>query len=1180
MHINQHFFRSLLLSGSLMAAGAAGAFAQTPTGTISGVVQDASGATVPNATVTVTNTATNVSQTLKTDPQGRYSQAFLNPGQYQVKVVAQGFTPAEQQDITVDVAQTHPVDFNLSVGSDTTSVMVQSTTPALQTDNATTGQVITGKRILELPLNGRNPFALATLVPGVNNTSGPYGASTPSFAGSRNSNNEQELDGITNILPENNVGNNSSAYTPIVDSVDEFAVQTSVQTAEYGRFSGGLINLATRTGTNKFHGSLFEFNRDSIFDAKDYFNSGAKPSVLRNQAGGTLGGPLIRDRTFFFVAAEISRETDSAAEIDSVATAAERTGDFSALLGQANPIQLYDPHTVHAVTGAGGVVTYQRNPYPNNQIPTTQFSQAGMKILNYQPLPNINPNGLNNNFLATGSSSTNYYHYDIRVDHNWTQAWKTFVRFSHVENDGIPFADYTQDATGKPTNGTASLGYNGPQTSTAYSLAYDNTFTLSPTLVFDVRYGLSRSAVNRTPFGGAFDVTTLGLPASLAAVANYPSFPNVNISGYSGIGSNGFVPLVENPTAHDALASFTKVIGGHNLKFGGEFRKLFLNFHQYGTPTGNFTFAQSWTQQQINQNSSTQGNSFADLLLGLPENGAYQTNDPSTAMASEYYALYAQDSWKATNHVTLSYGLRWDMDQPRTERHNQLSYWSPTDVSPIASVAPASGVLCQACGNLTGAMHFVGTASGQYGRQQINSHKLDFGPRFGAIWSPDDKWAVRAGFGIVFAPAVIQPAGADGAAGTEGFNTATNANFSNDNERTIYTTLDNPFPTGYNLPLGAGNGPGTDIGNGIQASFLDNRNTRTPYSEQANVTIQRSLPGQTVVELGYLYNQGQFLVVGDPGIPYDQVNPTYLSLGSALNNSVANPFYGKITTPGSPLAQPTVLQNQLLRPFPQYTSVQSYRKAGAYSNYNAITGRLDKRFSDGLTLLVSYTGAKLMDNSPAAVTYLGPYSSTYENQYNPQGEYSVSPQDIGHQLVTSYTYELPFGRGRQFLSNVHGIAGGFITGWQSSGIVSYVGGNPVIVGGLSSDNSGLGLEGNGRPDLSTFNVKLNSPSRNQWFNTSAFSLPAPFTLGNAPRTLGNVRTPRLVNADLSAIKNTYFGGDQRYNLQLRFEAFNALNHAWLAPPDTGLNDGNFGKITSTATGYGHRQLQLAVKFNF
>ena len=331
-----------------------------------------------------------------------------------------------------------------------------------------------------------------------------------------------------------------------------------------------------------------------------------------------------------------------------------------------------------------------------------------------------------------------------------------------------------------------------------------------------------------------------------------------------------------------------------------------------------------------------------------------------------------------------------------------------------------------------------------------------------------------------------------------------------------------------------------------------------------------------MVEVGYLYNQGKFLIDGDPGTPYDQVNPSYLSLGSALSDQVPNPFFGIITTPGSPLAQPTVQRSQLLRPFPQYNGVQDYRKPTAYSNYNAVTVRLDKRFAQGLSLLVSYTGAKLMDNSPAAVNYLGPVSTTYTNQYNPQGEYSVSPQDVNHQLVTSYTYELPFGIGRHFLGSTSGAVNTLVSGWQTAGIVSYIGGTPLVLA-AANDNSYLYTEGQ-RPVMSSFNAKLSNPTRFKWFNTALFSQPAPYTLGNAPRTLANVRTPRLVNADLSAIKNTYFGSNERYNAQFRFEAFNALNHSQLSGPDTGVNDSTFGTITSQANT--SRQVQLAVKFVF
>ncbi len=1166
----QHLFSTWLLTGSLLTAAALSGFAQTPTGSIGGTVQDASGAAIPNAVVTIRNTATNITQTLKTDANGQYVLQLLLPGSYDVKVTATGFAPAEQRDVTVDVSAEHPADFSLKVGSASATVTVQATTPALQTSSASTQTVITGKQIRDLPLNGRNPFLLAELAPGVQNTGG---ASTPHISGSRNANNEILLDGITDITPENNVGNNSAAYQPIVDSVDEFSVITSVPAPEYGRFSGGLINLASRTGGNAFHGSLFEFNRDSIFDARDYFSSptAPKPPLLRNQAGGTLGGPIIRDRTFFFFGYQISRETDSSTETDSVATQAERNGDFSALLPTT---VIYNPRSTHFGTYTdpnGSVQTgYIRDPYPGNLIPAADMSAAGAAALSYEPLPNVSTNSPFNNYLITqGAPITNGYQYEIRVDHSWSQSWKTFVRFSHSQSTYIPFADYPAN------NGVASVGYNGPDTSGAYSLAYDNSFTLSPTLLLDLRYGLSRSTVVRTPIGGAFDITKVGLPASLAAVADYPAFPNYTLgNGYSSIGSSGYVPLVENPLVHDLLASFIKVHGRHNFKFGGEFRKLFLNFHQYGDPTGQYGFSQSWTQEVGSDGSSPGGNPIASLELGLPDYG-YQTNNPTFAAASSYFALYAQDDWRLTNHVTINYGLRWDMDQPRTERRNLLSYWNPNDVSPINGMVAADAD-CPACGHLTGSMHFVNTASGQYGRQQINAHKLDFAPRIGVAWSPDPNWSVRAGFGIIFAGSDVQPAGTSGAAGTEGFSSQTNASFSFDNEATIATTLDNPYPDGYDLPLGAAAGPGTDLGNAISDSFLTNRNTRTPYTEQANLTVQRSLPGNTVVEVGYVYSQGLFLVDGDPGTPHDQVNPSYLALGSHLQDQVPNPFYGVITTPGSPMAQPTIQRKYLLRPFPQYNGVTEYRKDTAYSNYNSVVARVEKRLSDGLTVLASFTGAKLMDNSPAAVTYLGPYSSTYQNQYNPAGEYSVSPQDINHQLTAAYTYELPIGPGRHYLNNLHGPLSGLVTGYQTSGIFSFVGGTPLVVGGVS-DNSNLFLVGQ-RPDMSRFNAKLSHPTRAEYFNTSLFSVPAPYTLGDAPRTLGNVRTPRFIGIDMSAIKNTYFGSTQRYNLQLRLEAFNALNHVQFAGPDTGAQNGTFGQINSTANT--QRQVQLAAKFIF
>ncbi len=1180
MIFTKRCFHPILLSATLASA----ALAQSPTGTPAGTSLHASGASVAKATVTITNTATKVTQTLHTDAAGRYSQASLNPGDYTVMVTAMGFTPQQQNEVTVDIAQTHPVDFSLAVGSDTAQVTVQATTPELQTQNATTEQVITGKRILDLPLNGRNPYDLAILVPGVNNVgTGAGSSSTPHIAGSRNANSEVQLDGISTILPENNVGNGFEAYQPIVDTTAEFNVQTTVLPADYGRFSGGVINVATRTGTNSFHGSLFEFNRDSTFTARDYFsgpNSTVSPSQ-RNQAGGTFGGPFIKDRTFFFVGAQISRETDSETETDSVATNLERQGNFSELLSQPTPVQIYDPRSAHAgvyYTSSGQPVTgVIRNPYPGNIIPATQFSPAGLAALSFQPAPNVSGAGIFNNYVITGAQTNNNWQFDTRVDHRWRQNWQTFVRFSHLQSTFSPFADY-------PANGgVASQGFNGPTFGTSYNFAYDNVFTLSPTLVFDIRYGFNRSTTERLPFGGPFDITALSLPAALRS-NNYQAFPQFNISnGFSSIGSGGFVPLQQNPSSHILVANFQKTKGAHSLQFGGEYRKLFLNFFQYGYPQGQFNFSQNFTQLAINSTgaaavpggSTASGNPFASLLLGTGDGGQY-TIDPSFATAGAYYALYAEDTWHVTNHFTVSAGLRWDADQPRTERHNQLSYFNPDEVSPINGLVAANPNY-PAFGNLRGATHFVGASTGQFGRQQALLHKLDFGPRIGVIWSPDQNWSVRAGFGLVYASSVIQPAGTSGGAGTDGFSTNTGPLFSIDSEQTVLTTLDNPFPNGFQLPAGAAGGLANNLGAGISADYLTNYNTRTPYSEQANFTIQRTLPGQTVLEVGWLMNNGKFLVQGDPGVPHDQVNPSYLSLGSALLDSVPNPFFGIITTPGSPLAQATIQRNYLLRPFPQYNGVNEYRKDTAFSNYNALTVRGDKRFSSGLTLLFSFTAAKLFDNSASAVTFLGPQSQTYANQYNPAGEYALSPQDVSRDLVTSYTYELPFGPGRRFLGASHGIAGKLLGGFQTSGIVSWIQGTPITFGSVS-DNTGLFTLGQ-RPTQSATNAKLSNPTRAEAFNTSLFSAPAPFTFGNARRTLDNVRTPQLVNTDLSAIKNNFFGSDNRYNIELRLEGFNAFNHVQLNGPDTGVNDGsNFGRITSAANS--PRQVQLAAKFIF
>jgi Carboxypeptidase regulatory-like domain/TonB dependent receptor len=1143
----------------LIATSACLGFAQSPTGTIRGTVSDRSGAVISGATITITNVQTNETRTAESDNEGRYTLNFVQPAVYIVTATASKFETAKQENVVVEVSVGRSVDFTLGVAQLSQNVEVTSTTPPLETNTSTVDTVVNAQQITDLPLNGRNPTSLEVLVPGVSTVGN---ASTPHIAGSRNANNEEQIDGMTNILPENNVGNNSTALTPIVDSVQEFNVQTSTLPAQYGRFSGGVISLVTRSGANQLHGTVFDFTQTNALYAKNYFSSGPIPDSHLYQWGGTVGGPITiphvysgRNKSFFFFAYENSKQSSNTTETDTVPTALERTGNFSEL-GTA----IYDPNTAQLQSDG----SYQRSPFPNNQIPQERQSQVALAAMKYYPAPTNS--SLTNNYTYTGPVINNYWHLDTRLDHDFGSRWHSFVRFSHINNPNTPFADYP--GAGLP----ASQGYGGPSTGTAYSASFDNAITLSPTLVMDLRAGFSRSAVVRTTFGGNFNLASLGLPASYVSVAanNDQIFPNFSVgNGGASLGSAGYVPLLENPSAVDFNPSVVKVLHGNSITMGGEFRKLFLNFHQYGYPSGQFsTIDNTWTQQFIN-GSNDGGNEFASMLLGVATGGQI-THDTSLATSSVYDALFIQDDYQATKNLTFNVGLRWDIEVPRTERHNKLDYWDPTLPSPVAGAV--SGSACLYCGDLVGQMVFVGTSSSKYGRHQAPTQWKDFAPRLGFAWSPNDKTVVRGGYGLVFQASALQAAGTSGGAGTDGFASQTNFNFSLNNQQTVNTTFDNPAPTGFNLPQGVAGGPGTFLGEGISDTFFNV--VRNPYTIQGNLTIQRSLPLQSVIEVGYLYNRGNFLINGDPGVPYSQVNPSYLSLGQQLLNSVPNPFYGIITTPGSPLAAPTVPYDYLLRPFPQYNSVYSFRKPDSGSHYNAITVKLNKRMSNGLSVLASFTGSKLMDNAASVVTYLGPVSSTYANQYNPKAEFGLSSQDVSRLFSVGYVYELPFGHGKQFLSNTTGFVNELVEGWQTNGIVQWNAGTPIVLG-AATDNTGLLTLGQ-RPAEAPGNPNLSHQTLGKWFNTALFSQPAKFTIGNASRVLPNVRVPGYTDADMSLFKNNYIGAGERYNVQLRVEAFNAFNHPVFNGPDAGVNDANFGLINGQSNS--PRQLQLAVKF--
>lgn len=1198
------------------------AMAQTPTGTIQGVVTDNTGAAIPGASITIVETTTNTTHKTTTDSGGRFIVPFVDPGAYSVIAEAHGFKAAKQNNILVQVTETRPVDFELEIGAVTETVEVNSSDQSLDTDTSSMGQTVQSQTILELPDNGRNPFDFAMMVPGVNNEGD---GSTPHIGGSRNSNNEQLIDGMTNITPENNVGNNISTYTPVEDSVQEVNVQTSVLPAEYGRFSGGAVSLITKSGGNQFHGSAFEFIQQGSLDA-NVFNypgassSGSKPNMQQSQSGGSVGGPIIKNRAFFFFDYEYENQLGGASESDMVPTdiSAFSNGDFTSLFGSTTPV-LYDPDTV--AKNAQGV--YVRQPFETggkyNVIPSSRISPVAKAALSYFPKPNIPGAAVGqNNYSINANTTYKYWHLDSREDVNVTPKWHSFLRYSMNEEHNDYFSDYNDAAS----NG----GYNGDIHGYTYSGSFNNTVTFSPKVLGEFRYGYSKQTANEVPVAGLFNPGALGFDSGFVAQASkqmeiFPhfNFGGANNGGFSDLGTLGYTGLQQDPLAQSINASLIKLAGAHTFKVGGEFRALRTNFYQFTYPSGTFYSDDSWTRQMPQTYDGSTGFSLASLMLGLPQSG-YITDDPYYISTSQYVAFYGQDDWKVSPRLTLNIGLRYDFEIPRKEQSNQLSFWDPTAVSPLQSSSSAitsnltAGETCPYCGSLLGAATIVGSSGAAYGRSQGPIQKKDFGPRFGLAYNVSAKVVLRGGAGIVYQPSAMQAAGTSGGAGDDGFDVQTNFNSSLDNQTTLpiatlyspdpalSASTQTPFPTGYAIAQGKSVSclastaciQGIDVGNSISQNYFDSY--RNPYSIQWNGNVQFSAPWGVKMELGYLANKGLFLITNSGSKPHDQLSPDTLTAfgctpgastaNCALSQQVPNPF-ASVIGPGSPYYIPglglggsTVSLAQLQHRYPQYGGVMSGRKPGGASSYNGFTFRADKNLSQGLTFTISFTEAAEYDNSATAIGFAGPSSSTYANQYNPKGEWGIGEQNVGRYAESTFIYALPFGKGRRFLSTGGDVVNKAVNGWQISGIETWSTGVPVLISGADNGTTAETLGGGPgqRPDWNGTSAKLSNPTYKHWFNTSDFSMPLSYEIGNAPNTMGHLNNPSAQNLDLQLAKNTHFGPDDRYNVQCRVEGFNAFNHHVLGSANTNVTSGQFGEIT----GYSNnaRRFQFAAKFAF
>ncbi|HTD96457.1 MAG TPA: hypothetical protein VK627_05990, partial [Edaphobacter sp.] len=1021
-----------------------------------------------------------------------------------------------QTGVALDVSQRLRLDVSLVVGGAEQAVTVTSQAAALQTEESSLGNVMEGRSIQELPLNGRQPFTLVLLVPGVQTTSrgsnGFADASNQGFSrlrinGGATAGNQFLLDGAMDTLPTIN----EVSVVPMVDSIAEFRVLTNTPPAEFGLTSGGIVNLATKTGTNELHGTAYEFVRNDILNAVNRFATTDpithrnKPILRYNQFGGTIGGPVRlpklyngHDRTFFFFGYEQWHQRSATLNRASVPTAQQRAGDFSQTFTATNtttPIPVYDPASTAANPGGNGFV---RKPFAGNVVPMSRLDPVALNVLKYMPLPNIAPTvaATNaNNFYSEPTSGIDQDVIAARVDHHISASDNIFARFAGNLNTTRSAGYGLGNADPNARNDTRKN----------YNFALGETHTFSPSVLNEFRTSFVRQVLTFiSPSVGANIPSSLGFPSIIPDT----EFPSVQTTGMLSLGPSTGTFTAGNRigTVIQFLDSVTWIKGKHSLKFGVE--DHVTRYNQLGQiyPSGNFSFTGAYTNNP--QAPAGTGVAFADFLLGQVAGGQLTIN-PAFATKAWAGGLFVQDDYKVTQRLTVNVGIRYDISGPPVERHNWFSTFDPTVINPQTA--------------MLGQLQYAGvTASHLFVRYDKNN----FAPRLGFAYSLDSATVIRGGAAILFNPvesADIHQVTNDAL----GFSSSTT--FSGSGPNSAFALKNGP--SALISPAGAAGGAAAYRG---QSVYYQNPNAPVPYSTQWNLTVQRQLPGGWTASAGYVGNHGVHLLGANYNI--NTLDPAYFaSYGSKLQNLVPNPFYGQIAT--GPLSGTTISQQQALLPLPDYLSVTTLARHGANSIYHSLQATAEHRYAHGVTALFAYTKSKLIDDSSSSDNGEST-DGTYRNPiFKPRLERSLDLTDTSQNLSGSGVWQLPFGDpSHKYLYLLTG-------GWQVNGIVSWQTGTPLSITGSNN------FTGTPFPDL-VGNPTLPAGQRsvNKWFNTAAFANPASYTIGNAPRTLRATRGPNYTNVNASLTKKLIFRDS--WVLELRGEAFNVFNHPQLNNPNT------------------------------
>ncbi|HYK89239.1 MAG TPA: carboxypeptidase regulatory-like domain-containing protein [Acidobacteriota bacterium] len=1133
------------------------AWSQTYTATIRGTVTDASKAVLPGATVTATEVGRDVKHTIQTDSTGRYVLAALPPGSYVLTVEAVGFKTFTQPAFTLVVQQQATIDVELSVSGVSTSIEVVGATPLLNTAAPTMGQVIENKFMQTAPLSDRNPLALIMLTPGLVPTEGEAsGTAGVNFVanGTRNSTAEVVLDGAAISGIEQNSSITDLKYTPSVDVIEEFKVQTNYFSAEFGNTGGSIVNMVSKSGTNEFHGVGYGFFRNSSFNANDFFSNQqglSIPETSRKVFGFTMGGPIIKGKTFFFADYEGNRSDSATSTTTTVPTALQLAGDFSQTFRSNGKLYtIYNPYDTYE--DADGYVL--RHPFAGNKIPDSLKNPISAKFLKYYPAPTSDGNPVThaNNFFAQGTNSNRGDQMDIKIDHHINEKQRLSGRYSSNWTNNNPFNAY----------GNIARSIN-PGTEHDTNFVLDYTRMQSPKTIITTRFSVMRVSSIRDPISTGFDSNKEFGLSPLFQYLGVKQMPNITATSYASLGAGGWAIIHRGELVGLLNGSLTKIMGSHTIKTGAEGRKYYENYFQPGYPAGRLSFSRGMTGQDPLTSSSSQGNGIATLLLGWGSGGEMDIDYP-TATSSGYLGFYVQDDWRVSSKLTLNLGLRYDFDIPRTERFDRLNWFDYNAPSPIAGKVPEFP-------NLKGQMVY---ASGDRRSPYLGDYN-NIQPRFGLAYALGKKMSVRAAYGIYYSVSRASIKGEVGSA----FRSGSSLEFSRDSNFTQYATLANPFPTGLTLPPGPTKDPASYLGLGFDAY---DPHTINPQIQQWNLSIQRELPGNSVLEVSYGGSKGTHLSFGTDDVlgNRNKLDPIYWKLGrDALTEQVPNPFYGVIKDPNSVLSLPTVERQQLLLPYPQYDAYLGGYVAPPYignSIYHSAQFKFEKRFTKNLGLLAHYTISKLITDSDSPGTdidWLGGFTGL-QNWKNLHMERSLATFDIPKRFVLAFNYQLPFGRGKALGQNMNKVADAFLGGWEISSILTLSAGYPIVP---QLDSPDL-LSGDQRPNING-NPCGSGPSNqriNGYFNDAAFSQPDPDVYGNAPRTLPGCRTFGQRNGDVTLMKNFRFTETKYF--QFRVEAFNVTNTPIFGRPNEAYGSDTFGQITGVSNS--PRQLQLAVKFYY